>query len=111
MLNIDIWVSASKDSPKPSFRPTALFHCVIPDSPQYKTSGKLVSYNCQFVSVSGMLTDVTYKDPAAQNLEVKHFIVTMEEIVFLGQAAKLISMRQIPNTLDSKSCLSYSQFS
>jgi hypothetical protein len=29
-LDINVWVSASKDSAKPSFKPTAWFHCIIP---------------------------------------------------------------------------------
>jgi hypothetical protein len=86
-LDIDVWVSASKDSTKPAFKPTARFHCVIPDSPRYKAGGKPIPYNHRFVSVSGTLTDVNYKDPAAQDLEIERFVITVEEIVFLGQQA------------------------
>ena len=103
-LDIDVWISASKNSTKPSFKPTAHFQCVIPDSPRYKASGKPIPYNHRFVSVSGTLTNVTYKDPTAQDLEIKRFVVTVEEIVFLGQQANSspTPAKQIPNTLDGK---------
>lgn len=42
--------------------------------------------SCTFIVWSGVLTDVTYKDLAIQDLfEVAHFVVTVEDIASLGQ--------------------------
>ena len=56
------------------------------------------------MSVSRTLTNVTYKDPTAQDPEIERFVVTVEEIVFLGQQANSspTTAKQIPNTLDGK---------
>jgi hypothetical protein len=57
---------------------------IVPDSPRYKASGKPIPYNRRFVSISGTLTDVIYKDPTAPDPDIDHFVVTVEEIVFWG---------------------------
>jgi len=107
-LDIDVWVSASKDSSTPSFKPTAPFLCKIPDSPRYKTCGRPVPYNRRFVSVSGVLSDVVYKDnkePSHNNedWEIERFVIMVDDIVFLGQAPQAASGASspvLPNTLD-----------
>ena len=108
-LDIDVWVSASKDSSSPSFKPTAPFLCIIPDSPRYRSCGKPVPYNRRFVSVSGTLSNVVYKDPTAQDLEIKRFVITVEDIVFLGQPSDSPSTpaKPIPNALDGKPCKAF----
>jgi hypothetical protein len=101
-LDIDVWVSASKDSSNPSFKPTAPFLCIIPDSPRYKTHGKPIPYNRRFVAVTGTLSDVVYKDSTAQDVEIERFVITVDDITFLGQPSDSASTpaKQIPNTLD-----------
>jgi hypothetical protein len=59
--------------------------------------GRPVPFNRQYVSISGFLTDVIYK----QNSEpvVERFTVSVHHIAFLGQKGNLTA---IPNTLDSR---------
>ena len=57
-------------------------------------------FNHQYVSISGFLTDVTYKLHSQDIIEC--FMVSIDHIAFLGQQ---VNSTAIPNTLDSKSCL------
>lgn len=62
-------------------------------------------FNRRYVSISGFLTDVTYK----QNSEpvVERFTVSVDHIAFLGQQGNSTA---IPNTLDSSRCYLSTQF-
>lgn len=97
-LDVDHYISAFKDlkdSKKP-IKPIAPMSCEF--SARYQNRKKPVPFNRRYVSVSGFLTGVTYK----QNSEdiVERFIVSIEHIAFLGQQGN--STSTIPNTLDSR---------
>ena len=70
----------------------SLFHIPPPPCQNHK---KPVPFDCQYVSISGFLTDVMYK-PYSELDIVEHFTVSIDHIAFLGQQST------IPNTLDSK---------
>ncbi len=63
-------------------------HLIFPDSPRYKNKKPMPGNNL-FVSVSGFLSRVAFKepDPSQHNPmhEVQHFIIDIDTIVFLGR--------------------------
>jgi len=94
-VEIDQYISTLKDVKSSPSKFVTPFSCSIPDSPQYKT-GKPVLYNRQYISISGFLTDVTYKPDSDV---MQRFHLKVENIVFLGQQCNVMGM--IPNSFDS----------
>jgi len=93
-VDVDIWHSATRSKVVTSFL------CIIPDSPKYKLSGKPMPYNNRYISLSGYLTGIACKDGDPDTIE--RFMVTVEDIVFMGTAAAEPSAGSItPNSLDS----------
>ncbi|KAF8973655.1 hypothetical protein BDZ97DRAFT_1912130 [Flammula alnicola] len=101
-LEIEQYISALKDiknaASKP-IKPIALILCVFPDSPRFR-NGKPVPYNKRFISASGFLVDVAYKNQSVDTVE--YFTVTVDHIAFLGQANTNLN-DALPNTLDTSS--------
>jgi hypothetical protein len=103
-LDVDHYISASKDLPKDSkkpIKPIAPISCEF--SARYQNRKKPVPFNRRYVSVSGFLTGVTYKQNSEDTVE--RFIVSIEHIAFLGQQGN--STSAIPNTLDSRCYLPF----
>ena len=94
-LDIEQYISAFKEAK--NFKPTTLLTCNIPDSPKYK-QGKPIPYNRRYVTVSGFLSDVTYKKNTVDVVE--HFNITVELIIFQGQLPASGGIGTIPNKLD-----------
>jgi len=94
-VKIDQYISTLKDVKSSPSKFVTPFSCSIPDLPQYKT-GKPVPYNRWYISISGFLTDVTYKPDSDV---VQWFHLKVENIVFLSQQCNVMGM--IPNSLDS----------
>jgi len=94
-VEIDQYISTLKDVKSSPSKFVTPFSCSIPDSPRYKT-GKPVPYNRQYISISGFLTDVTYKPDSDV---MQRFHLKVENIVFLSQQCNV--MGTIPNSLDS----------
>ncbi|KAF8955969.1 hypothetical protein BDZ97DRAFT_1926038 [Flammula alnicola] len=101
-LEIEQYISALKDiknaASKP-IKPIAPILCVFPDSPRFR-NGKPVPYNKRFISASGFLVDVAYKNQSVDTVE--YFTVTVDHIAFLGQANTNLN-DALPNTLDTSS--------
>lgn len=100
-LDVEHYISAFrdlKDSNSKPIKPIAPISCKF--SSRYQNRKKPVPFNCRYVSISGFLTDITYK-PHSQDV-VECFMVSIDHIAFLGQQ---VNSTAIPNTLDSKSCL------
>ena len=97
-LDVEHYISAFRDlndsNSKPTgIKPIAPFTCGF--SSRYQNRKKPVPFDRRYVSISGFLTDVTYKPNSELDI-VERFMVSIDHIAFLGQQST------IPNTLDSK---------
>lgn len=75
--------SASSQITKP-IKPIAPISCTIPDSPKYK-GGKPIPFNKRYVTVSGFLSDIMFKEDISTGREVERFKIEVDNMVFLGQ--------------------------
>ena len=78
--------------------------CCIPDSPRWKL-GKPVPYEKRYAFVTGLLSDICWEtslSEAAGNRPVGRFVVTVDNIVFLGtQGGTMSGGNVLPNVLDN----------
>jgi hypothetical protein len=84
-VNVNVDVSSYKNAKDGgginALRPLASFHCIIPNSPNDGIQGRLLMpSNRSFVSVVGMLTDVTFIH-GDRHQGIKCFHVTVQHIV------------------------------
>ncbi|KAF5381722.1 hypothetical protein D9615_005621 [Tricholomella constricta] len=95
-LDVEHYISAFrdlKDSNSKPIKPIAPISCEF--SSRYQNRKKPVPFNRRYVSISGFLTDVTYK---RNSEDVERFMVSIDHIAFLGQQGNSTA---IPNTLDT----------